>query len=106
MSIWVWKGNCTAAASSSAVLVRFTASPRNRVERSSVHLGKNVFRCFHPDCGIAGDVLDLWAAFHRQPLDEAALHLAETLGLPRNSEEGPGNAAVDRSGGRAQKRGR
>jgi transposase len=55
----------------------------------SVHLGKGAFRCFHAECGAEGNVLDLWAAIHRLPLYEAALHLAETLGLPRNREEEP-----------------
>jgi transposase len=55
----------------------------------SVHLYKNVFRCFHAECGVKGNVLDLWAAIHRLPLYEAALHLAETFGLPRNREEEP-----------------
>ncbi len=65
----------------------------------SVHLGKNIFRCFQADCGIHGNVLDLWAAVHKKPLYEAALHLAETFGLPRNREEEPVNAAVDPSRG-------
>jgi hypothetical protein len=55
----------------------------------SVHLGKNVFRCFHADCAVQGNVLDLWSAIHRLPRYEAALHLAETFGLPRNREEEP-----------------
>jgi hypothetical protein len=55
----------------------------------SVHLGKNAFQCFHADCGLKGNVLDLWAAIHRLPLYDAALHLAETFGLPRNREEKP-----------------
>ena len=55
----------------------------------SVHLGKNVFQCFHADCALKGNVLDLWAAIHRLPLYEAALHLAETFQLPRNREEEP-----------------
>jgi hypothetical protein len=55
----------------------------------SVHLGKNVFQCFHADCAAKGNVLDLWAAIHRLPLYEAALHLAETFRLPRNREEEP-----------------
>jgi transposase len=55
----------------------------------SVHLGKNVFRCFHMDCGIQGNVLDLWAAIHHLPLYDAALHLAETFHLRRNREEEP-----------------
>ena len=55
----------------------------------SVHLGKNAFQCFHADCAVKGNVLDLWAAIHRLPLYEAALHLAETFRLPRNREEEP-----------------
>jgi Transposase IS116/IS110/IS902 family/CHC2 zinc finger len=55
----------------------------------SVHLVENVFRCFHADCALKGNVLDLWAAVHRLPLYEAALHLAETFQLPRNGDEGP-----------------
>ena len=55
----------------------------------SVHLGKNIFQCFHAKCGAHGNVLDLWAAVHHLPLYEAALHLAETFHLPRNREEEP-----------------
>src|SRR5438045_6434183 len=36
-----------------------------------------------------GNVLDLWAAIHRLPLYEAALHLAETFNLPRSRGEEP-----------------
>jgi transposase len=59
----------------------------------SVHLAKNVFQCFHPPCGIRGNVLDLWAAVHHLPLRDAALHLASTFNLqiqpPQNREEEP-----------------
>jgi transposase len=55
----------------------------------SAHLGKHIFQCFHAGCGAQGNVLDLWAAVHHQPLYEAALHLAETFHLPRNREEEP-----------------
>lgn len=55
----------------------------------SVNLNKNIFRCFHAECGIQGNVLDLWGAVHRLPLYEAALDLAETFGLARNREEEP-----------------
>ncbi len=55
----------------------------------SAHLGKHVFQCFHAACGVHGNVLDLWAAIHKLPLYEAALHLAETFHLPRNREEEP-----------------
>jgi transposase len=55
----------------------------------SVHLGKNLFKCFQADCACQGNVLDFWAAVHRLPLYEAALHLAATFHLPRNREEEP-----------------
>jgi transposase len=55
----------------------------------SVHLGKNIFQCFHPQCAAHGNLLDLWAAVHRLPVYEAALHLAATFHLPRNREEEP-----------------
>jgi DNA primase len=55
----------------------------------SAHLGKNVYQCFHADCGAHGNVLDLWAAIQHLPLYEAALHLAETFHLARNREEEP-----------------
>jgi transposase len=63
----------------------------------SVHLGKNAFQCFHADCGVKGNVLDLWAAIHRLPLYDAALNLAETFHLLRNREEEP--VARTRRGG-------
>ena len=55
----------------------------------SVHLGKNAFQCFHAECAVKGNVLDLWAAIRRLPLYEAALDLAETFQVPRNREEEP-----------------
>jgi transposase len=63
--------------------------PGDRERTFSVHLGKNAFRCFEADCGIQGNVLDLWAAIHRLPLYDAAVHLAETFGLSRTREEEP-----------------
>jgi len=62
----------------------------------SAHLGKHVFQCFQADCGAQGNVLDLWAAMHKLPLYEAALHLAETFGLSRNREEEPVREPVKR----------
>lgn len=53
----------------------------------SANLEKHVFQCFHADCAAHGNVLDLWAAVHRLPLYDAALHLAETFHVPRNREE-------------------
>jgi transposase len=61
--------------------------PSDRQGSFSVHLGKNVCQCFQADCAVQGNVLDLWAAIHRLPLYEAALHLAETFHLHRNREE-------------------
>ena len=55
----------------------------------SVNLSKNLFRCCHADCAAQGSARDLWAAVHRLPLYEAALHLAQTFGLARNREEEP-----------------
>jgi hypothetical protein len=52
-------------------------------------MDKNMFRCFHAECGAQGNALDLWGAVHRLPLYEAALHLAETFGLARDREEEP-----------------
>jgi transposase len=63
--------------------------PADQERTFSVHLGKNAFRCFQKDCGVQGNALDLWAAIHRLPLYDAALHLAETFGVPRNREEEP-----------------
>jgi len=63
--------------------------PDNTQPTLSVHLGKNVFQCFHADCGAQGNVLDLWAAVHKLPLYEAALLLADTFHLLRNREEEP-----------------
>ena len=64
--------------------------PSTASERTlSVHLGKNIFQCFQPECAAHGNVLDFWAAVHKLPLYEAALHLAETFGLARNREEEP-----------------
>jgi transposase len=63
--------------------------PGDRERTFSVHLGKGAFRCFQADCGAQGNALDLWAAVHRLPLYDAALHLAGTFGLPRKREEEP-----------------
>jgi hypothetical protein len=65
------------------------SQPTDAERTFSVHLGKNTFQCFHAECAVRGNVLDLWAAVHRLPLYQAALHLAETFHLPRNREEEP-----------------
>ena len=54
-------------------------APSDRHRSFSVHLGKGVFRCFHPECQAHGNTLDLWAAYHRLPIGQAAQSLAETF---------------------------
>lgn len=57
-------------------------SKRDRGRTFSVHLGKNIFQCFHPPCGAAGDVIDLWRAIHHHlTRHDAALSLAQTFHL-------------------------
>jgi hypothetical protein len=63
--------------------------PTDSSRTFSVHVGKHIFRCFNANCGAQGNVLDLWAAIHKLPLYEAALHLAKAFGLPPNREEEP-----------------
>jgi DNA primase len=59
---------------------------RRAASRSfSVNLQKGVFRCFCPECGAHGNVLDLWAAVHGLPLAEAARHLMQTFNLDRET---------------------
>jgi transposase len=53
----------------------------------SVNLSKNIFRCFHPECGQAGNVLDFWAAVHGLPLHDAAMHMAATFHLQIQPEQ-------------------
>jgi hypothetical protein len=60
---------------------------RDRGRTFSVHLGKNVFQCFHPPCGAADNVLDLSIAVHGLTSYEAAKHLIETFGLPHAETE-------------------
>jgi transposase len=55
----------------------------------SVNTRKNIFRCFHPDCGIQGNALDLWGAIHNLTVYDAALHLAKTFRIALNREEEP-----------------
>jgi putative transposase len=54
-------------------------APSDRHRSFSVHLGKGVFRCFHPECQAQGNTLDLWAAYRRLPIAPAAQSLAETF---------------------------
>lgn len=61
--------------------------PDGRKRSFSVNLTKGVFRCFHADCGAAGNVLDLWSAVKKLPLPEAASDMIETFGLGAPSAE-------------------
>lgn len=58
--------------------------PRSR--SFAVDLRKNVFRCFSPECGVQGNVLDFWARYHGLPLREAALQLQERPDSNREEE--------------------
>ena len=69
------------------------AQPTDRAHTFSVHLGKGVFQCFQANCAVKGNVLDFWAAYHRLPLYEAALHLADMFHLYRNRDEAPVSSA-------------
>ncbi len=62
-------------------------APSDRHRSFSVHLGKGVFRCFHPQCQAQGNMLDLWAAYHRLPVGEAAHSLANTFAPHLTSAE-------------------
>ena len=53
--------------------------PHERHRSFSVHLGKGIFRCFHPECRARGNTLDLWAAHQRLPIRQAAESLAGTF---------------------------
>jgi putative transposase len=63
--------------------------PSDRHRSFSVHLGKGVFRCFHPECQAQGNTLDLWAAYHRLPIGQAAENLAKTFAPQLTSPEKP-----------------
>jgi transposase len=54
----------------------------------SVNLEKKVFRCFHKKCAAQGNVLDLWAAVRGVPLYEAAVQLADKLGIALSAPPG------------------
>ena len=60
----------------------------------SINLSKNVFRCFHPECARAGNVLDFWAAVHDLTLHQAALHLANTFHLQIHPQQRRGTRNV------------
>ena len=55
--------------------------PHEHHRSFSVHLGKGVFRCFHPECKAKGTVLDLWARHTGLPLREAAVDLTNRFGV-------------------------
>ncbi len=70
--------------------------PHQRHRSFSVHLGKAVFRCFHPECQAQGNVLDLWARHTGLPLSQAAVDMANRFGVaarPGTRGEEPVTAA-------------
>ena len=56
-------------------------APTGKARTFSVNLDKNLFQCFHPQCGCKGDVIDLWAALHKLSLRDAADNLIQTFNL-------------------------
>ena len=52
----------------------------------SVNLDKQAFRCFHPECGAQGNVLDLWGAVRGLSLRQAGLDLIDTFHLAPTPE--------------------
>ena len=58
----------------------------------SANLKRQVFRCFDPACGVQGNVLDLWKAFKKLDLYEAAEDLAKPSEPPcRTCHQGARN---------------
>lgn len=59
----------------------------------SVNLKKNVFRCCHPQCGVHGNALDLWALHTNQSIYPAAVSLsaAFNISINRHREEATRN---------------
>ena len=68
--------------------------PDSRGRTFSVNLDDNVFQCFSANCQKKGDVIDLWAALHRQDLRQAALDLVHTFAL----EPAPSKPTEKRNG--------
>jgi len=62
-------------------------APSDRHRSFSVHLGKGLFRCFHPQCQAQGNTLDLWAAYHRLPIGQAAQSLAHAFAPHLTSDQ-------------------
>lgn len=80
-----WRGPCPIADHGSA---------RDSQRCFSVHLSRNIFRCFR--CSKSGNQLDLWMAITQQPIHTASLNLCSRLGINvpviteiRNSKTGP-----------------
>ena len=73
-----WRGRCPVHDSALSLCCGERIKGREAAS-FSVHLGKQVYRCFQ--CGSGGNALDLWAAARRLPLYAAALELCEALGI-------------------------
>jgi hypothetical protein len=73
----------------------------------SVHLSRDLFRCFH--CNGYGNQLDLWAAATEQPLHPATLDLCNRLGITpiqlktRNREIDADQPHIDQLRGRSKR---
>jgi len=67
-----WRGNCP--------FCQANASRRQRHRIFSVHLTRQIYRCFHCQC--AGNALDLWAHHTQLPIAQAAIHLCHRLQIP------------------------
>ncbi len=54
----------------------------------SVHLDRKIFQCFDRGCAAHGNVLDLWAKFHKLPLYQAAIQLMHTFNIAQPQPQG------------------
>ncbi len=88
-AIWDCSTSCAAADCNAAGPVPSTAARMTR-SRPSRHIWASTSSSAStPSAAPQGNALDLWAAIHKLPVYEAALHLADTLHLLRNREEEP-----------------
>lgn len=55
----------------------------------SVHRGRGVYKCFDRICLSQGNALDLYAAWRRLSVYDAAVELCDRYRIPRNGEEEP-----------------
>lgn len=60
-----------------------------RSKNFTVNVRKNVFKCFSPDCGARGNVLDFVSAMERCSVRDAALKLQEWFEIGDSSASSP-----------------